>query len=100
MPQLEKATLEPVWAYKSESKKDKSYNYKPADPKGKPMEVQFNPTSLHLKMSNQNEGGRTLGRQRRQQIGTSSTVLTLELIFDTADETTGSPDNPQPVSVR
>lgn len=63
---------------------------------GTPVPVQFNPTSLKLKLSNQTEGGRSRARQRRQHSGASSTVLTLELVFDSADE--GTTD--VPVSVR
>ena len=63
---------------------------------GTPVPVQFNPTSLKLKLSNQTEGGRSRARQRRQHSGSSSTVLTLELVFDSADE--GTTD--VPVSVR
>lgn len=63
---------------------------------GEPVPVQFNPTSLKLKLTNQMEGGRSTGRVRRQQSGAGNTVLTMELVFDTADE--GSEDSP--VSVR
>ncbi|WP_319549558.1 hypothetical protein [Desulfogranum marinum] len=88
MPHLEKAKLEPVRADRNNSSA------------GDEMEVQFNPTSLKLRLTNQTEGGRARGRQRRQHTGTSSTVLTLQLIFDSTDETTGSVENPQAVSVR
>jgi Contractile injection system tube protein len=54
--------------------------------------VQFNPTTLRLSLSNRVEGGESQGKQVRQHIGASSTTLTLDLIFDTADEgTTQSP---------
>lgn len=88
MPTLEKAKLQPVKADER------------ATPDGPEVEVQFNPTSLKLKLTNQTEGGRSSARQRRQHTGVSSTVLTLELIFDSADETSGDEANPQPVSVR
>lgn len=88
MPHLEKAKLQPVRADRNNS------------PAGDAVDVQFNPTSLRLRLSNQTEGGRSRGRQRRQHTGTSSTVLTMQLVFDTADETTGSADAPQAVSVR
>jgi len=56
------------------------------------VQVQFNPTSLRLQLSNQTEGGSSRGAQVRQFIGSSSTQLTLDLIFDTADEgTTAAP---------
>lgn len=58
--------------------------------------VQFNPTTLRFKLSARTEGGRSRGRQTRQFIGNSSTSLSLELIFDTADEGTTA----DPVSVR
>jgi hypothetical protein len=54
--------------------------------------VQFNPTTLRLALTNQVEGGDSQGKQVRQHLGASSTTLTLDLIFDTADEgTTESP---------
>ena len=63
---------------------------------GDPVPVQFNPASLKLKLTNQTDGGRSRGRQRRQHSGSSSTVLSMDLIFDTADEGTDA----APVSVR
>jgi hypothetical protein len=88
MPELEKAKLQPVRADRQNTPTDDE------------IEVQFNPTSLRLKLTNQTEGGRSRGRQRRQHTGASSTVLTLDLVFDSADETSGDEANPQPVSVR
>ncbi len=69
------------------------------DKDGNPAEefdVQFNPTTLRLTLSNRVEGGETRGREVRQYIGPSSTTLSLDLIFDTADEGTTA----NPVSVR
>lgn len=63
---------------------------------GDPVPVQFNPSSLRLQLTNQMEGGRSTGRVRRQQSGAGNTVLSMDLVFDTADE--GSDDSP--VSVR
>jgi hypothetical protein len=63
---------------------------------GEAMPVQFNPASLRLKLTNQSSGGRTRGRQVRQNNGQSSTVLSMDLIFDSADEGTDG----TPVSVR
>lgn len=61
------------------------------DPNG--TEVQFNPATMRLQISNATEGGESRGRQVRQHLGKSSTTLTLDLIFDTADEgTTSAPD--------
>jgi hypothetical protein len=88
MPELKKAKLEPVRADPGNTSD------------GPAVDVQFNPTSLQLKLSNQTEGGRSRGRQRRQHAGTSSTVLSMELVFDSADETTGEDGAAQPVSVR
>ncbi len=82
MSQLEKAKLQEI---------DKNDH-----PKGNPDVVQFNPASLKLKLTNSIEGGQSRGRQRRQHNAKSSTVLTVELIFDSADED----NNGKPVSVR
>ncbi len=84
MAELQKALLQEVEANENQN------------PIGAPVPVQFNPTSLQLKLSNQSDGGRSRGRQRRQNNGQSSTVLSMELIFDTADEGTDT----APVSVR
>lgn len=84
MGALEKAKLQEVSADEHER------ILKPAVP------VQFNPSSLKLKLTNQMEGGRSTARVRRQQSGAGSTVLTMELVFDTADEG----DDANPVSVR
>ena len=59
------------------------------------FDVQFNPTSLKLAITNQVEGGDTQGKQVRQHLGASSTTLSLDLIFDTADE--GSTEQPKSV---
>ena len=58
--------------------------------------VQFNPTSLKLSMSNSTDGGKSRGRQVQQYNGSSSTSLSVELDFDTADEGTTE----EPVDVR
>jgi Contractile injection system tube protein len=58
--------------------------------------VQFNPTSLKLSMSNSTDGGKSRGRQVQQYNGSSSTSLSVELAFDTADEGTTE----EPVDVR
>ncbi|HXU44877.1 MAG TPA: hypothetical protein VN783_05085, partial [Thermoanaerobaculia bacterium] len=81
--QLKKATLQEISSDQQ------------GQPVGDPVEVQFNPTTLHLTISNQVEGGDTRGRQARQYIGSSSTVLTCDLVFDTADE--GTTDSPRSV---
>jgi len=84
MPELRKATLTEI------SSDD------PPRELSSPVEVQFNPTTLRLALSNQVEGGDTQARQSRQYLGSSSTTLTLDLVFDTADEG----DTAQPRSVR
>ncbi len=60
-----------------------------------PFPVQFNPTTLRLTLNNRVEGNQSQGRQVRQFVGPSSTTLTLDLIFDTADE--GSSESPRSV---
>ncbi len=62
----------------------------------KDLDVQFNPATLRLQITNNIEGGDSVGKQVRQFIGSSSTTLTCDLIFDTADEGTTE----HPVSVR
>ena len=68
----------------------------PKDPNG--VEVQFNPATMKMQISNATEGGESRGRQARQHLGKSSTTLTLDLIFDTADE--GTTDTPRSVRER
>lgn len=63
---------------------------------GSAIPVQFNPASLRLKLTNQSSGGRSRGRQARQNNGQSSSVLSMDLVFDSADEGTRT----APVSVR
>jgi hypothetical protein len=81
---LKKATLQQIKADAS------------AAPLGPEIEVQFNPASLKLDLANHVEGGDTRGRQSRQYLGKTSTTLTFDLHFDTADEGTSA----APVSVR
>lgn len=71
------------------------------DDKGKPksgteVKVQFNPTTLRLQMANSVDTGKSKGRQTWRYNGTSSTTLTVELEFDSADENSGG----KPVDVR
>ena len=59
---------------------------------GTSFPVQFNPTTLRLTLANRTEGGNTRGKEVRQNLGPSSTTLSLDLVFDTADEgTSGNP---------
>ena len=60
------------------------------------IEVQFNPASLRLELANKVEGGNNKARQVRQYLGKTSTTLSFDLHFDTADR--GTTD--EPVSVR
>jgi hypothetical protein len=84
MPSLSKASLQEITADKA------------ATPVGQPLSVQFNPQSLKLELANKIEGGDTKGRQQRQYLGKTSTTLSFDLHFDTADD--GTTD--APVSVR
>jgi hypothetical protein len=65
---------------------------------GDPTDVQFNPESLKIQLSNRVEGGRSAGRQVRQFVGASSSTFSLDLEFDTADE--GTTDAPVSVLER
>src|SRR3954462_7789278 len=85
MSTLSKATLTEISADSS------------AEPvEGTEIAVQFNPSSLKLDLANVVEGGDTRGRQNRQYLGKTSTTLTFDLHFDTADR---GPTH-KPVSVR
>lgn len=63
---------------------------------GPSFDVQFNPTTLRLTLTNKAPGGRTHSNPVRQIVGPSESTLAVDLIFDTADEGTTS----NPVSVR
>jgi len=52
----------------------------------KKVTVQFNPQSLKVALSNQNSGGDQPGGSSRQFVGSGSSKLTVELIFDTSDD--------------
>lgn len=67
-----------------------------ASGEGESFPVQFNPTTLRLVLANRVEGAQTQGRQVRQFLGPSSSTLTVDLVFDTADEGTTA----EPRSVR
>jgi hypothetical protein len=53
---------------------------------GPELKVQFNPASLKLQLSNRVDEGATRGRQVSQFLGRSSTEISFDLVFDTADE--------------
>src|SRR5262245_12068339 len=84
MPALEKANLRQLKAGTDEADDDTA------------IDVQFNPASLRLELANRVEGGNTRGQQTRQYLGKTSTVLSFDLYFDTADLGTTE----RPVSVR
>lgn len=48
------------------------------------VEVQFNPESLKLSLSNRNSGGDQPGGSSTQFLGTGSSSLSVELLFDTS----------------
>lgn len=62
-----------------------------------PGEVQFNPASLHLAISNHADDQNS-GSTAQQHVRSPSLALTVELVFDTADE--GSTDAPRSVRER
>lgn len=53
-----------------------------------PVEVQFNPASMHVTLAKAAEGRRSTAGQSEQAIGAGNATLTLDLHFDTADEGT------------
>ena len=64
------------------------------------IEVQFNPTTLKLALANQTDGGKApaMTRTSHQYLGSGTRTLTLDLVFDTADE--GSSGHPRSVRER
>ena len=81
MGQLKKATLQAVDA------EDKAV--------GPAVSVQFNPTTLRLQFQHNYSNDTSQKSGARQYLGTSSSTLTLDLIFDTADD--GTTDEPRSV---
>jgi hypothetical protein len=63
---------------------------------GTEMDVQFNPTSLRVAISNKTAGGQQAGSQQRQRPGTGEIQVSFDLVFDTADE--GTTEEPVPVT--
>lgn len=57
-------------------------------PGGKSVTVQFNPQSLKVAFANKNEGGDQPGGSTRQFVGSGTTKLTVELLFDTTENGT------------
>jgi hypothetical protein len=89
--EFKQATLEEV-------EEKPSANPKPAtgDNQTGPIRVQINPASLRLQMSNNVDAGKAHSRPSTQSQGSSSSTLSFDLIFDTADEGTTE----EPVDVR
>jgi LysM repeat protein len=52
------------------------------------VDVQFNPTTLRVQISNRTAGGQQSGAQARQRPGTGDMQVSFDLVFDTADEGT------------
>jgi hypothetical protein len=52
---------------------------------GKEVEVQFNPESLKLSFANENKGGDQPGGSSRQFVGSASSKMSVELLFDTTE---------------
>jgi hypothetical protein len=68
-------------------------------PVGDPIGVQFNPTTLRLAMQNSVDMKKAFGKRPATQYdGTSSSVLTFDLVFDCADE--GTTESPVDVRTR
>jgi Contractile injection system tube protein len=62
---------------------------------GTPIEVQINPATLRLQMANNVDMGKAFARPNTQYQGTSSSTLSFDLVFDTADD--GTTDTPSDV---
>jgi len=56
-------------------------------PGGKTVEVQFNPQTLRLSYANETKGGDQPGGSAKQFVGSGTTKLSVELLFDTTEET-------------
>lgn len=52
-------------------------------PDGKEVKVQFNPESLKLSFANEHKGGDQPGGSSRQFVGSASSKMSVELLFDT-----------------
>lgn len=52
-------------------------------PGAEPLEVQFNPQSLKLSYANENKGGDQPGGSSKQFVGSGSSKMSVELLFDT-----------------
>lgn len=56
-------------------------------PGGKTVEVQFNPQTLRLSYANETKGGDQPGGNAKQFVGSGTTKMSVELLFDTTEET-------------
>ncbi|MBL8424534.1 MAG: hypothetical protein JNK06_13720 [Candidatus Accumulibacter phosphatis] len=61
---------------------------RPTETPNTSVDVQFNPTTLRVQISNRTAGGTQAGAQARQRPGTGEMQVSFDLIFDTADEGT------------
>ncbi|ACV36923.1 hypothetical protein CAP2UW1_3670 [Candidatus Accumulibacter phosphatis] len=59
---------------------------RPTETPNTSVDVQFNPTTLRVQISNRTAGGTQAGAQARQRPGTGEMQVSFDLIFDTADE--------------
>lgn len=62
----------------------------PQEIAGTLTDVQFNPTTLRVQISNRTAGGQQAGAQARQRPGTGEMQVSFDLVFDTADEADSS----------
>lgn len=77
MGDLKKATICQVY--------DKKTGSPPPGAQIKPVEVQFNPTTLKLQYTNESTGGATTKAPNRQNAAQGNAVLSLDLEYDTAE---------------
>jgi hypothetical protein len=89
MAKLAKATLVPLVRQRAATKTQPEA----VVPKGKPVDVQFNPTSLRLqRQSNHDRGGLNVRAQRRQHASVQPATLSFDLEFDTAEDEEPNPN--------
>jgi hypothetical protein len=68
---------------------------------GDPINVQVNPTSLRLALTNNTDVGKALGRPNTTFQGSSSSTLSFDLMMDTADQgDTGNPVDVQALTAQ
>lgn len=64
----------------------------PSEVPGTKVDVQFNPTTLRVQLTNKTAGGQQAGAQARQRPGTGEMQVSFDLVFDTADEASTTRD--------